>query len=50
MGLGIVLFMINPEYMKRLFEPGIGRVMLGAAIVMQIVGFVVMRKILAIEV
>jgi tight adherence protein B len=49
-GLGIVLFVINPEYMRGLFEPGIGRMMLIAAIVMQIVGFVVMRKILAIEV
>ena len=49
-GLGIAMFLLNPTYMRRLFEPGIARVMLAAAIVMEITGFVVMRKILAIEV
>ena len=49
-GLCVVLLMINPEYMRRLFDPGITRIMLVAAIVMEIAGFLVMRKILAIEV
>jgi len=49
-GLGAVLYMINPEYMGRLFEPGITRVLLVAAIVMETAGFLVMRKIVAIEV
>jgi tight adherence protein B len=49
-GLGAVLYLINPEYMGRLFEPGITRVMLVAAIVMETAGFLVMRKIVAIEV
>ncbi len=48
--LGAVMMVLNPDYMRKLFEPGIARVMLAAAIVMEITGFVLMRKILAIEV
>ena len=49
-GLVVVLMIINPDYMRRLFDPGITRIMLIGAIVMETVGFLVMRKILAIEV
>jgi tight adherence protein B len=49
-GLGIVLYIMNPEYMKHLFDPGITRIMLVAAVVMEIAGFLVIRKMLDIEV
>jgi tight adherence protein B len=49
-GMGVVLYVMNPTYMKHLFDPGITRVMLIAAVVMEIIGFLVIRKILDIEV
>jgi tight adherence protein B len=49
-GLGTVLYVMNPEYMKHLFDPGITRIMLVAAVVMEIAGFLVIRKMLDIEV
>ncbi len=44
------LFMANPQYMRRLFEPGWIRLLPVAAVLMQIVGFLVIRKIVDIEV
>ena len=49
-GLGTILYIMNPEYMKHLFDPGISRIMLVAAVVMEIAGFLVIRKMLDIEV
>ena len=49
-GLGIVLYIMNPDHMKHLFDPGITRIMLIAAVVMEIAGFLVIRKMLDIEV
>ncbi len=48
--LGIVLYLLNPEYMSQLFQPGIMRIVLIAAIVMQVMGFLLIRKIVDIEV
>ncbi len=44
------LFMVNPQYMRRLFEPGWIRLLPVAAILMQVVGFLIIRKIVDIEV
>jgi tight adherence protein B len=49
-GLGVILTMINPEHMELLFSRPTGNTMIGAAIVMQIIGFFWIRKILDIEV
>jgi tight adherence protein B len=46
----ILLFFMNPTYMKELLAPGITRLMVAAAIILQIVGFLIMRKIVDIEV
>jgi len=48
--LALILFIINPEYMSRLFEPGWIRLVPIIAATMQITGFLVMRKIVNIEV
>jgi tight adherence protein B len=48
--LGFVLSIIQPGYLQPLFEPGIGRVMLAGMVVMMGIGFVVIRKIVSIEV
>jgi tight adherence protein B len=49
-GLGIVLYMMNPEYIGRLFETGLGQVMLGISIVAMAAGFAWMFKIIKIEI
>jgi tight adherence protein B len=49
-GLGIVLYMMNPDYIGRLFETGLGQVMLGLSIVAMAAGFAWMFKIIKIEI
>ena len=49
-GLGVILTMINPEHMELLFSRSMGHTMIGAAIVMQVIGFFWIRKILDLEV
>jgi tight adherence protein B len=48
--LGFVLFLINPRHMGKLFEPGITRVLLVVAVVMQLTGYMVVNKLLQVEV
>lgn len=45
-----VMFRLNPEYMMKLFTDPLGRQMLGGALVMQVVGALVIRKIVNIKV
>jgi tight adherence protein B len=48
--LVVIMSIINPEYMRRLFDPGITRILLVLAILSQILGILIMRRILEIEV
>jgi len=48
--LGTGLMMINPEYMKGLFEPGLPRMMAVGSVVMIIMGYMLMQKLLQIDV
>lgn len=48
--LAALLFMLRPQYMSRLFEPGWIRILPVAAVLMMIAGFLVIRRILDIEV
>lgn len=48
--LGVVMFVMNREYISSLFTPGLGYFMIGAAVVAMVVGFVWMKKIITIEV
>lgn len=48
--IAVVISIVNPEYMGRLFEPGIGRVLLGYAVISVSVGFYVLQRIADIEV
>jgi tight adherence protein B len=48
--LAFILMMINPEYMSRLFEPGMMRLLPITAGVMQFLGYLVIRRIVNIEV
>ncbi|WP_053218285.1 type II secretion system F family protein [Virgibacillus senegalensis] len=49
-GLGIMIYLMNPSYISTLFYETIGQIMLGIALVGGIIGFVLIRKITKIEV
>ncbi len=46
---GILLYLLNPEYMRLLFTEDVGRLMLGAGVFLQLVGFYVIRRMTQIE-
>jgi tight adherence protein B len=48
--VGILLSLVSPGYLDPLFAPGPMRLVLIAAIVMQVIGFLIIRKIVDIEV
>jgi tight adherence protein B len=45
-----VMFVLNPDYIKELFSPGLGYMLIGAALVMMAIGFAWMKKTITIEV
>lgn len=47
--VGVIIYVLNPEYIKLLFS-GVGRFMLVTAIVMQVIGYLWIRKIVNIEI
>ncbi|MGE5595750.1 MAG: type II secretion system F family protein [Hyphomicrobiales bacterium] len=49
-GLAVIFMMISPDFMSLLFTDPLGRMMLGAAIVMECIGFFVISRIVNIEV
>lgn len=49
-GLFVVFMFVNPEFTKLLFTDPFGRLLLGGAMVMEFMGFMVIRKIVNIEV
>jgi len=46
---GVLLFLLNPDYMMPLFREDMGRIMLGAGFGLQIIGFLVIRRLTQIE-
>lgn len=44
--MGLMMYTINPEYIMRLFEDPIGHQMLAAGIILQVLGYFVIRKII----
>ncbi len=49
-GLGIVMYFINPEYISTLFKNQYGLIMLGVSMVNQLIGTIIINKIVKIEV
>lgn len=49
-GLAVVMYVMNPEYIGRLFRDGIGIGMLVAACVSMLIGFAWMKKVITIEI
>ncbi|GGF28741.1 secretion system protein [Halobacillus andaensis] len=49
-GLGGIIYVMNPEYILTLFTNPIGQAMLAAALIGGVIGFILIRKITTIEV
>jgi tight adherence protein B len=48
--VGVLMFFTNPDYVTFFFEDEVGQIMLGIGVVLQLLGFGVMKKIVNIEV
>lgn len=48
--VAILMFYTNPDYVKFFFTDDVGNIMLGSAVFLQLVGYLIMQKIVNIEV
>jgi tight adherence protein B len=48
--VAVLMFYANPDYVKFFFEDQVGNMMLAGGIVLQVIGYVIMKKIVNIEV
>ncbi len=48
--VAVLMFYTNPDYVKFFFKDDTGNIMLGAAVFLQLVGYMIMKKIVNIEV
>ena len=48
--MGGIIFLLNPDYIKILFTHPIGKILLGSAIMMELLGAIVIKKIVTIKV
>lgn len=49
-GVAVMMFFVNPDYVKFFFMDEVGNMMLGAAVLLQFIGYLVIRKIVSIEI
>ena len=49
-GVAVIMFYVNPEYVRFFFTDDTGNIMLGAAVVLQLIGYAIIRQIVKIEV
>ncbi|MBI4301149.1 MAG: type II secretion system F family protein [Chloroflexi bacterium] len=49
-GITVLFYFVSPEYMSLLWSRDVGKVMIGFAVVMQLIGFIFLRKLATIEV
>ena len=49
-GVALLMFWVNPDYVRFFFTDEIGNYMMGAAILFQIIGYLIMQKIVNIDV
>lgn len=49
-GVGFLIYMLNQEYMSILFRETTGRLLISVALVLQVIGFFIIRRIIHIEV
>ena len=49
-GVAVIMFYANPDYVRFFFLDDVGNIMLGSAIVLQLIGYAIIRQIVKIEV
>ena len=49
-GVAVLMFFTNPEYVKFFFEDEVGQIMLGSSVGLQVIGYFIMQSIVNIEV
>jgi tight adherence protein B len=49
-GVAVLMFYTNPDYVKFFFNDDVGNIMLGSAVGLQLIGYLIMRQIVNIEV
>ena len=49
-GLAAILSVLNPAYLRPLIEEPIGHIAIGVAIVLEVIGFIVIQRIVDIEI
>ena len=49
-GVAVIMFYVNPDYVRFFFLDDTGNLMLGAAVVLQLIGYAIIRQIVKIEV
>ncbi len=47
---GVILMLLNPEFFSPILEPGLGRVFLGAAAVMVLIGNIIIRRLVKLKI
>jgi len=50
LAVGLIMFYVNPDYVRFFFLDETGNIMLGAAVVLQLIGYGIIKKIVKIEV
>jgi len=50
LGLAMIIFAFNPDYLRPLFQEQLGRLMLAAALMLQIIGFIIIRRFMKVEI
>ncbi len=50
MGVAVMMFWANPDYIRFFFNDELGNYMLGAAVLLQLIGYGIIQKIVSIEV
>jgi tight adherence protein B len=48
--VAVLMFYTNPDYVKFFFKDDVGQIMMGSAVFLQLVGYLIMQKIVNIEV
>jgi tight adherence protein B len=50
LAVAVLMFYTNPDYVKFFFTDDVGQMMMGGAVALQVIGYLVMKKIVNIEV
>ncbi len=50
LGVAVLMFYVNPDYVRFFFLDDVGRIMMGAAVLLQIIGYIVIKQIVKIEI